>query len=78
MGLFFLIAGYFVPQAYDRKGLAGFLSDRLLLDKLIEGMINSIGVLYRCACCRLEERCEWRLQPHALARSILCSSSAQL
>jgi glucans biosynthesis protein C len=30
MGLFFLIAGYFVPQAYDRKGRAGFLSDRLL------------------------------------------------
>src|SRR3712207_2769284 len=30
MGLFFLIAGYFVPQAYDRKGAGGFLKDRLL------------------------------------------------
>jgi fucose 4-O-acetylase-like acetyltransferase len=30
MGLFFLIAGYFVPQAYDRKGVASFLTDRLI------------------------------------------------
>ena len=30
MGLFFLVAGYFVPHAYDRKGAAGFFKDRLL------------------------------------------------
>jgi fucose 4-O-acetylase-like acetyltransferase len=30
MGLFFLIAGYFVPYAYDRKGAGSFLKDRLI------------------------------------------------
>jgi len=30
MGLFFLIAGYFTPGSYDRKGLRQFLMDRLL------------------------------------------------
>jgi peptidoglycan/LPS O-acetylase OafA/YrhL len=30
MGLFFLIAGYFVPGAVDRKGSASFLKDRLV------------------------------------------------
>jgi glucans biosynthesis protein C len=30
MGLLFLIAGYFVPEAYDRKGAARFLRDRLI------------------------------------------------
>ena len=29
LGLFFLIAGYFTPGAYDRKGAARFLADRL-------------------------------------------------
>jgi glucan biosynthesis protein C len=29
MGLFFLIAGYFTPPAYDRKGAGRFLVDRL-------------------------------------------------
>jgi glucan biosynthesis protein C len=29
MGLFFLISGYFVPHAFDRKGAVTFLSDRL-------------------------------------------------
>lgn len=28
MGLLFLIAGYFVPTAYDRKGILGFVRDR--------------------------------------------------
>jgi len=28
MGLFFLISGYFVPRAYDRKGATAFLKDR--------------------------------------------------
>ena len=28
MGLFFLISGYFVPRAYDRKGATTFLKDR--------------------------------------------------
>ncbi len=30
MGCFFLIAGYFTPASYDRKGTAAFLKDRLL------------------------------------------------
>ncbi|MGZ3602662.1 MAG: acyltransferase family protein [Ktedonobacterales bacterium] len=30
MGLFFLIAGYFTPVAYDRKGAGAFLRDRLV------------------------------------------------
>ncbi|UCH63935.1 MAG: acyltransferase family protein [Fidelibacterota bacterium] len=30
MGLFFLISGYFVPRAFDRKGATIFLKDRLL------------------------------------------------
>src|SRR5512133_1471558 len=30
MGLLFLLAGYFVPRAYDRKGLYRFLKDRWL------------------------------------------------
>ena len=30
MGLFYLIAGYFTPRAYDRKGTGRFLADRLV------------------------------------------------
>jgi glucan biosynthesis protein C len=30
LGLFFLIAGYFVPAAYDKKDAPGFLKDRLI------------------------------------------------
>jgi surface polysaccharide O-acyltransferase-like enzyme len=30
MGLFFLVSGYFVPLAYDRKGAAAFLKGRLV------------------------------------------------
>jgi hypothetical protein len=30
MGAFFLIAGYFTPSSYDRKGTGGFLRDRLI------------------------------------------------
>lgn len=30
MGLFFLLAGYFTPGSYERKGAATFLKDRLL------------------------------------------------
>ena len=30
MGVFFLIAGYFTPGSYDRKGTASFLRDRLV------------------------------------------------
>lgn len=28
LGLFFLLAGYFTPRSYDRKGFGGFLVDR--------------------------------------------------
>jgi glucans biosynthesis protein C len=48
MGLFFLIAGYFVPYAYDRKGPARFLTDRLvrlgvplLMTSLVLSLITS-------------------------------------
>ena len=30
MGIFFLIAGYFTPGSYDRKGFKSFLQDRLV------------------------------------------------
>jgi peptidoglycan/LPS O-acetylase OafA/YrhL len=30
MGLFFLLAGYYTPQSYDRKGPGKFLADRLV------------------------------------------------
>src|ERR1700744_4337737 len=30
MGFMFLLAGYFVPAAYDRKGFGRFLADRCL------------------------------------------------
>ncbi len=30
MGLFFLLAGYFTPCAYDRRGAAGFVRERLI------------------------------------------------
>jgi glucans biosynthesis protein C len=30
MGLLFLLAGYFVPSAFDRKGFAGFVRERLV------------------------------------------------
>jgi glucan biosynthesis protein C len=30
MGLFFLLAGYFTPRSYDRKGGASFVRDRLI------------------------------------------------
>lgn len=30
MGAFFLIAGYFTPSSYDRKGAGGFLRDRVI------------------------------------------------
>ena len=30
MGFFFLLAGYFTPGSYDRKGAASFLRDRLV------------------------------------------------
>jgi glucan biosynthesis protein C len=29
LGLFFMIAGYFTPRAYDRRGAGAFLVDRL-------------------------------------------------
>ena len=30
MGFFFMVAGYFTPRSYDRKGAASFLKDRAL------------------------------------------------
>jgi glucan biosynthesis protein C len=31
MGFFFLLAGYFTPGSYDRKGGASFVRDRLVV-----------------------------------------------
>ena len=30
MGVMFLIAGYFIPEAYDKKGFSKFIKDRLV------------------------------------------------
>src|SRR5580693_2223637 len=30
MGLFFLLAGYYTPPAFERHGMSGFVSERLL------------------------------------------------
>jgi hypothetical protein len=51
MGFFFLIAGYFTPGAYDRKGPTAFVQDRLLrlglplvlYDLLIHPLVVYIG-----------------------------------
>jgi glucans biosynthesis protein C len=51
MGLFFLLAGYFTPGSYDRKGGASFLFDRLvrlgvpllLYDLLLDPLVNYIA-----------------------------------
>jgi surface polysaccharide O-acyltransferase-like enzyme len=49
MGLFFLISGYFVPHAFDRKGAATFLGDRLRrlgIPLLVWGVLVSGPLLY--------------------------------
>src|SRR6266545_228565 len=49
MGLFFLIAGYFVPQVYERKGAAGLLKDRLLrlgLPLLFVSLVLFLPLIY--------------------------------
>ena len=49
MGFFFLIAGYFTPGSYDRKGGASFLRDRLLrlgIPLLLYGLLLNPLVLY--------------------------------
>ncbi len=49
MGLFFLISGYFVPHAFDRKGAATFLGDRfrrLGIPLLVWGLLVSGPLLY--------------------------------
>jgi glucan biosynthesis protein C len=49
MGLFFLISGYFLPPALDRKGAATFLKDRfrrLGIPILLFGLLVSGPILY--------------------------------
>ncbi|MEJ2597312.1 MAG: acyltransferase family protein [Anaerolineales bacterium] len=49
MGLFFLIAGYFVPGALDRKGPRRFLKDRLVrlgIPLVVYGFLISPFVMY--------------------------------
>ena len=49
MGLFFLISGYFVPRAYDRKGATAFLKDRfrrLGIPLLLFGLLVTGPMLY--------------------------------
>jgi glucans biosynthesis protein C len=49
MGLFFLIAGYFTPGSYDRKGSKSFLQDRIIrlgIPLLIYGLLIDPLVVY--------------------------------
>jgi glucan biosynthesis protein C len=49
MGIFFLIAGYFTPGSYDRKGPKSFLRDRLVrlgIPVLIYGLLLDPLVVY--------------------------------
>ena len=49
MGLFFLLAGYFTPGSYDRKGPRSFLRDRLVrlgIPVLIYGLLLDPLVVY--------------------------------
>ncbi len=49
MGLFFLLAGYFTPGSYDRKGGASFVRDRLVrlgIPVLIYGLLLDPLVVY--------------------------------
>ncbi len=43
MGLFFLLAGYFTPGSYDRKGGASFLRDRLVRLGMYLHRVDSIA-----------------------------------
>lgn len=52
MALFALIAGYFTPPAYDRKGPSGFLLDRvrrLLIPLLIYELLLNPIICYACS-----------------------------
>jgi fucose 4-O-acetylase-like acetyltransferase len=49
MGLLFLIAGYFVPASFDRKGWAGFLSGRAVrlgIPALIYMLFINTAIIY--------------------------------
>lgn len=49
MGLLFLIAGYFVPSAFDRKGFLKFLSDRAMrlgIPTLIYMLFINMAIIY--------------------------------
>lgn len=49
MGLLFLVAGYFVPHAYDRKGTRGFLKNRLVrlgVPLLVVSLVLALPLVY--------------------------------
>lgn len=45
MGLFFFIAGYFVPGPCDKKGVARFLRDRLFILGIVAYRQNWLAIL---------------------------------
>jgi peptidoglycan/LPS O-acetylase OafA/YrhL len=74
MGAFFLLAGYFTPGSYDRKGPGSFLKDRLLrlgipliLFIFVLSPISSIGYyLMPASLTGITTPLTWQAYPHLL------------
>jgi glucan biosynthesis protein C len=74
MGAFFLLAGYFTPGSYDRKGPGSFLKDRLLrlgipiiLFIFVLNPISSIGYyLMPASLTGITTPLTWQAYPHLL------------
>jgi peptidoglycan/LPS O-acetylase OafA/YrhL len=74
MGAFFLLAGYFTPGSFDRKGPGSFLKDRLLrlgiplvIFYFVLGPISSIGYyLMPASLTGITTPLTWRAYPHFL------------
>lgn len=74
MGAFFLLAGYFAPGSYDRKGPGSFLKDRLLrlgtplvIFYFVLSPISSIGYwLMPASLTGITTPLTWQVYPHLL------------
>jgi glucan biosynthesis protein C len=74
MGAFFLLAGYFTPGSYDRKGPGSFLKDRLLrlgipliIFVFVLSPISSIGYwLMPASLTGITTPLTWQVYPHLL------------
>jgi glucan biosynthesis protein C len=74
MGAFFLLAGYFTPSSYDRKGPGSFLKDRLLrlgipiiLFMFVLSPISMLGVyLMPASLTGITTPLTWQAYPHLL------------